>query len=227
MTIHPDDVVRAAEYVTEALAPAIDLDWDVPAGRLEWTVDFTMTHLTAAPAKYALYLSSRSSRFIAVAMEKSPGATKTERVDAIGHVARSLANIAAATPPGVRACHSSGMLDAEGFVALGCLELLVHGYDVMQGLGLALEPPDDLCERMIGRLMPWLVDTGPAWETLLWHTGRIDVPERGPSSDADMWRAVAIPLEEWDGTIPVRDPRRVVGWSRNASGNWEPEFLEG
>jgi len=39
-----------------------------------------------------------------------------------------------------------------------------------------------------------------------------------------MWRAVAIPLDEWDGTIPVRDPRPVVGWDRNTAGKWNPLY---
>ena len=222
--IQPADVVTAGECVADALQAGIDLDWSVRAGNLDWTVDQTISHLTAAPVKYSLYLASRSPDFIAVTIASWPDATKTERIDAIRSVAHALANIAAATPPDVRACHSSGMLDAEGFVALGCLELLVHGHDICAGLGLPLEPSSDLAERLVARLVPWLVeDDAPSWRKILWHTGRIDIPGRAHSDE--MWRAVAIPLSEWDGSIPRRDPRPVVGWVRGAGG-WEPRYAE-
>jgi len=225
--IRPADVVAAAECVAGALEAALDLDWSVRAGTLDWTVDHTIAHLTAAPVKYSLYLASRSTRFIAVTIEAWPGATKAERIDSIVPVAQGLANIAAAAPDDARGMHSSGMLDAEGFVALGCLELLVHAHDVTQGLGLPFQPSDDLCSRMVARLMPWLAGTGPAWETILWHTGRVDIAERGPSSNGDMWRAIGIPLTEWDGTIPVRDPRPVVEWIRDETERrWLPRYAE-
>jgi hypothetical protein len=224
--IRPEDVVEAAAYVRETLAPAIGMDWSVRAGRLEWDVDFTITHLTAAAAKYTLYLASRSTRFIAVRLDKWRGATQAEQVDAMVGVAHALANVAAVTPPTVRAFHANGMFDAEGYVAMACSEMLVHGYDAATGLRLDFEPPDDLCRAVVGRLYPWLTgDDEGAWRAMLWHTGRIELPGREPHDD-DTWTCLADPISEWDGTIPADDPGIVVEWIEDDEGVWRPRYLE-
>jgi len=222
MTIEPSDIVRAAEYIRGALEPAIGMDWSVRAGRLEWDVDFTITHLTAAPAKYTLYLGSRSTRVIAVRIDRSRDATQTEQLDAIVGVAHALANVAASSPPGSRAFHAIGMFDAEGYVAMGCSEMLVHGHDAATGLGLSFEPPDDLCRRVVDRLYPWLADDEPAWQAMLWQTGRIDLPGR-ESHDDDTWTCLRGPVSEWDGTIPEQDPGTVVEWVLH-EGSWRPVY---
>jgi hypothetical protein len=95
------------------------------------------------------------------------------------------------TPPEVRAFHASGMFDAEGYVALGCLEALLHGHDVVSGLDLSFDPPSEIVRPVVARLMPWLEST---WDALLRYT-RIE-------NDDDSWRVLTLPLAEWDGTIP-------------------------
>jgi hypothetical protein len=216
--IEPDDVVRAAAVVTAALAPAVGRDWSVRAGRLDWDVDFTITHMLA-PAKHALYLAARSTRFIAVGLDRWGDASQAERLDAVNGVAAAMANIAAQTPPDARAYHASGMTDAQGYVAMDCLDLLVHGHDVAAGLGLNFVPPDELCQAVVARLLPWLADAGPAWETMLRHTGRI-----GRSGD-DSWTVLKAPLSEWDGAVPIREPGMVVEWVRDGS-TWKPRYLD-
>src|SRR4051812_32131042 len=97
------DVTRASRFVADALEPAIGRDWSVLAGRLEWTVEFTMEHIAAALSKYTLYLASRSRESIAFRLETRPGATQRERIDAIARVGQALGNVAAQTPSDVRA----------------------------------------------------------------------------------------------------------------------------
>lgn len=185
------DVARATEFVATELEPAIGRDWAVPAGQLEWTVDFTIEHIASALSKYTLYLASRSTESIAVRVVSRPDASQRERLDAIAQVGRALATVAETTPPEVRAFHASGLLDVEGYVALGCLEALLHGWDIASGLGLPFEPAPDLVRPVAARLMPWLP---PTWTALLSHT-------RLENSD-DSWRILTSPLQEWDGTIP-------------------------
>ena len=221
--IEPGDIVDAAEYVRGALDPAIGMDWSVPAGRLEWDCDFTITHMAAACTKYTVYLASRSTRFIAVRVDRWPNATQTERLDAIVGVAHALANVAAATPPDSRAYHATGMFDADGYVAMACSEVLVHGHDIATGLGLPIDPPDDLCGAMVGRLAPWLAGGESAWPAFLWHAGRIDLPGR-ESHDDDTWTLLRGPLSEWDGEIPEQDPRPVVEWVLDGR-RWRPVYL--
>jgi len=217
MTVEPSDVVWASYFATDALAPAIGRDWSVRAGSLEWDVDRTLTHLAGAPAKHALYLASRSTRFIAVRMAKWLDASQAECIDAIRGTARALAGVAEAAPAGTRAFHARGMFDVSGFCATDCVELLVHGYDVAQGLGLPYDPPDDFCDRVAARVFPWREPAG--WSTLLDATGR------GAERFDDDWPALATPLDEWDGTIPTRDPRPVIAWT-NEDGRWVPTYLD-
>lgn len=62
---------------------------------------------------------------------------------------------------------------------MGCVEALVHGYDIAQGLGLGLDPPRHLCRRVLARLFPQaaaeLTDADP-WEALQWATGAPSFP---------------------------------------------------
>ncbi|WP_425750762.1 hypothetical protein [Micromonospora sp. DT47] len=69
------------------------------------------------------------------------------------------------------------MADPEGFAGMGCVEALVHGHDITQGLGLALDPPRDVCARVLTRMFPAAdpVDLDP-WTALLWATGRVEPP---------------------------------------------------
>ena len=218
--LRPDDVICAADHVVESLTPGVGRDWSVRAGRLEWSVDFTVTHIAAALAKYALYLGSRSTRFMAMRLDRWPDTSQTEQLNAIRIAACAFANVAEFAPPGTRAYHASGMFDAEGYVGLGCVEALVHGHDAATGLGLVFEPSDDLCRAVVARSFPWLNDAGPAWETILWHTGRVDVEGR-PSHDDDTWTLLVDPLDEWNGEIPQGDPGVIVEWIR-VGNEWRP-----
>jgi hypothetical protein len=73
------------------------------------------------------------------------------------------------------------MADPAGFAGMGCVEALVHGHDIAQGLGLALDPPRQVCTRVLARMFPHtvaaLADLDP-WTALLWATGRIALPGR-------------------------------------------------
>jgi hypothetical protein len=43
--------------------------------------------------------------------------------------------------PGARGWHPAGTSDPEGFAAMGVTEILAHGHDAAQGLGVRWEPP--------------------------------------------------------------------------------------
>lgn len=184
------DIERATRFVAEALEPAIGRDWSVRAGQLEWTVEFTVDHVIGALSKYTLYLSSRSQEYIAVRFSPWPEASQRERLDALRSLGRALANVAMATSPEVRAFHASGLFDPNGYVALGCLETLVHGYDIATGLGLDFEPPTEIVAPVAARLLPWI---DPTWDAVVRYT-RLE-------NDDDSWTILTTPLEEWDGTI--------------------------
>jgi hypothetical protein len=172
VTIRPDSVEAAAACVVAALRPGVDADWSVRAGDLEWSVDRTIAHMTAAPAKYALYLSSRSTRFIAVKVWPVEDATRQERLEAIEGCSAALAGVAAAAPASAFGFHVTGMRNAEQFLALACYELLVHAYDVTCGLGLPYEPPRELCRIVLEHCFPGQDEQRSVWPHLIWLSGR-------------------------------------------------------
>ena len=87
----------------------------------------------------------------------------------------------AVTAPDARAYHPYGISDGPGFAAMGVVELLVHGYDVAQGLGVDVTPasrlpiPEGPALRAVHRLFAHPPGARPA-AALLWCTGRIPLP---------------------------------------------------
>jgi len=171
-TLMPDDVVAAAAAVEAVLRPLADRDWSVQAGPLEWDVEQTITHMIGATAKYTLYLASRCQHFIGLSVTRWPDATNLEVIDSVVPVARGLAAVAAATPPGVRAYHVTGPSSPADYVGRACVELLVHTDDALGGLGVAFTPPADLCQRVLAQQFPEAGRPGNAWHGLLAANGR-------------------------------------------------------
>ncbi len=120
----------------------------------------------------------------------------------VGVHAAVLARVCEASPPGARAWHPAGMADAEGFLAMGCDEILVHTFDIATGLGVGFHPPDELCAKIVARLFPWTSIEASAWEALLWSNGRVALP--GLERLDENWYWWCAPLEGWDGEIKRR-----------------------
>jgi hypothetical protein len=70
------------------------------------------------------------------------------------------------------------MADTTGFIAMGCDEILAHGWDAVHGFGGDLTPPAELAERVLRRLFPWAPTNESPWLALLWANGRADLPSR-------------------------------------------------
>jgi hypothetical protein len=208
VTITPDSVHAAAAVVVAALRPGAAADWSARAGDLEWSVDQTIAHMTGAAGKYALYLASRSARYIAVRVWPETDATRQERLEAIEGCAAALAGVASAAPEDAVGFHVTGMRNARQFLTLACFELLVHGYDVTRGLDLPYEPPEDLSRLVIEHCFPGqAIGERPAWPLLVWLSGR-------PHPAATEWGPPPKPAER--SRIPLefgRDP---------ATGEWRP-----
>ena len=104
-----------------------------------------------------------------------------------------------AAPPHLRGFHPYGAPDAEGFAAMACDELLIHGYDAACGLGLKFAPDTNLAARVLARLFPWHAEGLEPWRTLLWANGRIELPGQPRQTD---WRWHSAPLTERDTRTP-------------------------
>ncbi|MFG1699275.1 hypothetical protein [Nonomuraea sp. NPDC049309] len=183
-------VARAVETLAQADEPAA---WDVRAGSLEWTCWETAEHLADDLFAYAVQLGLTVpplDRYVPFKMGSArPGGPRNSvHADRAGGVTGLLqvlqstgALLIAAVrtaPPQARAHHVFGPADASASAAMGLVETLVHVHDMAQGLGLSWTPPADVCARVLGRLFPDAPEGGDPWATLLWATGRGDLPGR-------------------------------------------------
>ena len=109
--------------------------------------------------------------------------------------AELLAAMVRVTPPAVRAYHTHGPADPEASAAMGVLETVVHTHDVATGLGVTWSADPRLCTRVLDRLLPGIEPGPDPWSTLLWATGRIELPGR---SRRTSWG--------WDNTTPPIAP---------------------
>ena len=199
-----DDVTRAATLARETLATAAHLDWHRPAGSLDWSCWETVEHMsddlftyaaqlgptnpsTTTHVPFGWYQRREGGPPLTVFVDPAEGPTGLLQVfEACGGM---LAAAVGTVPPDRRSYHAYGPSDASGFAAMGVVEVLVHTHDVATGLDLAWSPPADLCAGALSRLFPTAPSTGEPWPTLLWATGRADLPGRPTRTS---WT--------WDGT---------------------------
>jgi hypothetical protein len=200
--VTPDDLRTVAALGRAALEPALDKDWTVLAREMEWTCRQTLDHLPDALGFYAANLATRATGPRPHPRNGDPARSVAELLLVLESAAAVLAAVAEAAPPGTRAFHPAGIADAEGFLAMGCAEILLHTDDIAAALGVPFEPPAGLCARITRRIFPWAPAEGGQWDALRWAGGRIALPDR-LRLDANWWWHCA-PLEEWDGTINRR-----------------------
>lgn len=184
-------VRSAVGWLADAVAGAPDDTWDRPAGTLEWSCRRTVGHVLDDLVAYALQVSAArhgdaQDDYLPVVPPR--GGEDLVTVDpesgTSGIVAslRAFGELFAAALDGMgpqtRAFHPWGLTDRTGYAAVGLLEVLVHGYDLLSGLGLPAEPPAGQSGLVVRRLFPEAPDGEPA-AVLLWCTGRLDLPREG------------------------------------------------
>lgn len=221
----PKHLLQAAYACRVALDPFVEDDWGaVQAGDLTWDVRQTVTHVCDAVGWYAAHLASRSPRRLRFDFLAHQDASNAELLDVLEAAAVTLAEVARAAPADARAYHDAGMADAEGFLAMGCDEILVHGWDAVRGFGREFAVLEDLAGRVLRRLFPWAPTDLSPWPALLWANGRIGLPGQSRRTGPD-WVWHCAPLDEWDGTVPRQDanPPTSYEWDRHA-GRWRPHW---
>jgi uncharacterized protein (TIGR03083 family) len=174
-----DDLDQSLDSVTAVLRTAAGRDWRAAVGTGIWTARATAEHLADTLISYAVQLVVQpDDRYVPMASDSRDG-KPADLLDFVRAGAGILAATVRTAGDDVRAFHPSGMADPEGFAGMGCVELLVHGEDVARGLGMALDPPREVCERVLARMFPDLTaEDTDAWDALLWATGRIELPDR-------------------------------------------------
>ncbi|WP_371500087.1 hypothetical protein OG871_26900 [Kitasatospora sp. NBC_00374] len=187
------DVDLSVALALETLREADPTGWDAPAGPLEWDCWETAEHLADDLFCYAAQLTTAQPQLHgyipfeisarreggprnAVAADRKAGPDGLLQVlDTSGGL---LSAVVRATPAGRLGYHPFGVSDPEGFAAMGVVEVLVHLDDLARGLGLRWRPPADLCGRVLTRLFPDAPTGTEPWPTLLWATGRGELPGR-------------------------------------------------
>jgi hypothetical protein len=202
MSVTPDDAIVAGELCRTTLEPVVDHDWSIRAGALDWSCARTVEHMTNANLRYALHLGARAVGPLPRVRPHDEQLTQQDLLTLVVAASATLAETARAAPPHARGFHPAGMADAEGFLAMGCDEILVHTFDVASALGVSFQPPADLCARVVARLFPWAPGDTDPWPTLLWANGRAPIGERA-RLDGD-WSWQCAPVSEWDGTPKLR-----------------------
>lgn len=198
-TVTADDVDRAVRLAVGVLRGAEGADWSADAGSLEWDCWETVEHLADDLFSYAAQLGPGTppldthvpfswsrrkpggpANVIFADREAGP-AGLLQVLEASGAL---LTAVVRTKPPTVRSHHIFGAADPEGFAAMGIVETLVHTHDVAEGLGIAWTPDldlpylPDLCDRVLRRLFPDAPTDTERWPTLLWATGRGELPGR-------------------------------------------------
>ncbi|WP_409491072.1 hypothetical protein [Amycolatopsis sp. cmx-11-12] len=194
MTITPDDLDAAVASVVSGLDKASSRDWSSAPGTGELNAWRTAEHLGDCLISYAGLLIARPStpRFVCFESVADKAATPSEMLEFITVGTGILGATLRTAAPDVRACHPSGRADTEGFAGMGCVEVLVHGEDMARGLDVTLDPPRDVCSRVLARMFSDVdaTDVDP-WTALLWATDRTDLPGR-PSRAGWQWRGAPL-----------------------------------
>jgi hypothetical protein len=191
LPITADDLDQAVRLAVTTLREAPREAWDGKAGSLEWDCWETVEHLSDDLFSYAVQLGPRMPPLdghvpFVVERRRPGGPANAVHADRAAGPAGLLQVLEASgallvamvrtTASRVRAYHSHGASDPEGFAAMGIVEALVHTHDLAEGLGLVWAPPADLCSRVLARLFPDAPGTTDPWPTLLWATGRAALP---------------------------------------------------
>ncbi|MBO0511415.1 hypothetical protein [Streptomyces beijiangensis] len=186
-----DDVDLAVRLAVGILRDAPAEGWGGKAGSLEWDCWETAEHLANDLLYYAVQLGPQSpplDTHVPFALsQKRPGgpavfvfadraAGPAGLVQVLEACGALLVAMVRTTSPRVRAHHAAGVSDPEGFAALALQETLVHMHDLAEGFGLAWTPPSALCSRVLARLFPEAPEGTDPWLTLLWVTGRAELP---------------------------------------------------
>ncbi|QFG25038.1 maleylpyruvate isomerase N-terminal domain-containing protein [Actinomadura sp. WMMB 499] len=191
--VTPDDLDRAVRTALDALRKVPPGAWDGDPASLDWTRWETVEHMSHALMLYAAQLGPRTPPMDgnvpfartprrpeapSTVIRADPAAGPDGLLQVLESCAALLVALARVTPPDVRAYHLYGASDPEGFAAMGVVEMLLHTHDLIEGLDIAWDPPADVCARALHRLFPDAPRDTPPWRTLLWATGRTDLPDR-------------------------------------------------
>ncbi|NEB03781.1 GNAT family N-acetyltransferase [Streptomyces sp. SID13726] len=210
-------VAEAVEGAVALLRTAADQDWgEVPAGRLEWSCLKTAEHIASDLVAYAGQLAGRAQdTYVPFEIFLDDGTGAEGALQVIETACTLFTATLRSTPREVRAFHPYPFRSAnrEGFAAMGVAEVLLHTYDIAEGLGLTYEPSARLPESVLTRIFPEVQPGPDPWRTLLWATGRGDLPGRAPRTKWRWSNNLVLPTERLtlQGVTPAAAAELAAG----------------
>ncbi|WP_189323073.1 GNAT family N-acetyltransferase [Streptomyces flaveus] len=215
-----------ADAVAVLRAAAGEQDWSVKAGRLEWSCRRTAEHIASDLISYAGQLAGRpTDRYVPFRIDCGECESPDDVLDVIEATGSLLAAAVRTTPREARAFHPYPFRSAnrEGFAAMGIAEVLLHTHDIAEGLGIAYEPSARLCEDVLTRIFPHVQPGPDHWRTLLWATGRGELPGRAPVTEWRWNNNLVIPAERL--TLQGITPAAAADLQAGGTGGFE--WIEG
>jgi len=181
-----DDLAALSTQVLGAWESAVDRDWSVPAGSLEWSCWYTADHTVDCVFSYAFFLASRVQDAYPPfgELHALEHATPRHLVDGLRASTNLLHATIVTAEPGTRAVIQQRPHAITGtprdFAARGALEMVLHAHDICTGLNVAFEPPPDIARRLREHVRGWpgvapAEPTDDAWSDVLASSGRTRV----------------------------------------------------
>ncbi|MFG3162157.1 GNAT family N-acetyltransferase [Streptomyces sp. NPDC048232] len=222
-TMGGEQVEEAVASAVALLRTAADRDWETArAGRLEWSCRYTAEHVAGDLIAYAGQLAGRATdAYVPFEITFDEGTDNEGVLHVIETTCALLAATLRTTPREVRAFHPYPYRSAnrEGFAAMGIAEVFLHTHDIAEGLGLAYEPPARLCADVLALLFPHVQPGTDPWRTLLWATGRGDLPGRAPVTEWRWRNNLVIPAERL--TLQGVTPAAATDLAAGGDGGFE------
>lgn len=173
VAVTTEDLIRCSEAAVNLLRSGTYRDWTQKTGPIVLTRMRTACHIADCCLAYAGQIAvSQQEGYLPFRTLPSFRSTPDGMLDFVEGSARILAATAERFPE-VVAWHPFGMTDTEGFVAMGCAEVLVHGWDLAFGMELDLQPDRAISSRLMARLAPSFATGDDSWVDLLTFCGRI------------------------------------------------------
>ncbi|MDN0194167.1 GNAT family N-acetyltransferase [Streptomyces sp. S.PNR 29] len=194
-----DHVQQAVASATAALRTVTDQDWErVNAKNLDWSCRSTAQHMAECLLAYAGQLTGRpTDSYVPFELVVEDGTDNDGVLHVIETTGALLTAAVRTTPREVRAFHPYPFRSANrvGFAAMGVAEVLLHTHDIAEGLGITYEPPAELCAYVLTRIFPHVQPGPDHWRTLLWATGRGELPGRAPVTEWRWSNNLVVPAE--------------------------------
>jgi len=176
-----DAAVRDA---TQALARGLEADWNTRALGLEWSCRRTAEHIADCHVSYALLVAGRrTDSYLPIDLTLSGRVEPRAIIEVLEGTGALLSAVLATSPADAVVWHPYGRADLSAVAGMGIIETLVHTWDITQTLGVDFTPTDEVCAQVVLRMFPEAEVGDDPWQTLLWATGRAELPGRPQRGD--------------------------------------------